>query len=228
MAALAFSGIAGAVTYTTTLLPTLGGTDSYANGINDSGQVVGFSYTAGNAARHATLWDSGAITDLGTLGGKHSQAHGINNSGQVVGCSETAGNAEKRATLWDGGAITALGTLGGTDSSATAINNSGQAIGFSYTAGNAAIRPTLWDGGAVTDLNSFLDASLQSAGWELVFASAINDAGSIVGNAYNNLSGETRGFVLAPSVPEPETYVLMLAGLGALVSMVRRKRAAMA
>jgi len=77
-------------------------------------------------------------------------------------------------------------------------------------------------------LNSFLDASLQSAGWELDVASAINDAGSIVGSAYNSLSGERRGFVLATAVPEPESYVLMLVGFGALVSVVRRERAAMA
>ena len=37
-------------------LGTLGGTYSYATGVNASGLVVGQSYTADNLDEHATLW----------------------------------------------------------------------------------------------------------------------------------------------------------------------------
>ena len=37
-------------------------------GVNDSGQVVGWS-TVGNATRNAFLYSDGQMTDLGTLGG---------------------------------------------------------------------------------------------------------------------------------------------------------------
>jgi probable HAF family extracellular repeat protein len=57
------------VPYTVTDLGTLGGTFSFAQSINDAGQVVGWSATTGDAAIHATLWSGGTITDLGTLGG---------------------------------------------------------------------------------------------------------------------------------------------------------------
>ncbi len=65
-------------------LGTLGGNCSYANGINDKGQVVGKSYTSSGKS-HAFLYTNGSMTDLGTLGGKSSYANGINNKGQVVG-----------------------------------------------------------------------------------------------------------------------------------------------
>ena len=42
-------------------LGTLGGTESFAYGINDSGQVVGWSYTTGDSYSHAFLYSSGTM-----------------------------------------------------------------------------------------------------------------------------------------------------------------------
>lgn len=69
-------------------LGSLGG-DTYANDINDAGQVVGYSYTT-TGLQHAFITGHNGlgITDLGTLGGAQSAALGINASGQVVGVSE--------------------------------------------------------------------------------------------------------------------------------------------
>src|SRR3954469_17332031 len=84
-------------------LGTLGGNYSWAYGINEQGQVVGFSTTA-SEEYHAFLWKSGSMTDLGTLGGTFSRAFAINNRGQVVGESETT-SGEKHAFLWEHGSM---------------------------------------------------------------------------------------------------------------------------
>ena len=64
-----------------------GGTYSIATGINDRGQVVGYSTLPNNNIYHAFLYSGGEMTDIGTLGGTHSKANGINDSGQIVGYS---------------------------------------------------------------------------------------------------------------------------------------------
>ena len=51
--------------YTITDLGSLGG-DSYAYGINNSGQVTGVYYTA--TAYHAFLYSNGAMRDIGNPG----------------------------------------------------------------------------------------------------------------------------------------------------------------
>ena len=88
---------------TVTDLGTLGGSYSYASAVNDSGQVVGYSGTAGSFASHAFSWtQKGGMVDLGTLGGSdgYSSASAVNDSGQVVGSSSTAG-AETQCVLVD-------------------------------------------------------------------------------------------------------------------------------
>jgi probable HAF family extracellular repeat protein len=118
---------------TATTLGTLGGTGGFAYGINNTGQVGGYSNTAGNAAEHATLWNGTTATDLATLGGPNSVANGINSAGQVVGYAGTPGDAADDATLWAGGKIIDLNSeltrsLGNnvTLTRAVAINDNGQ------------------------------------------------------------------------------------------------------
>jgi probable HAF family extracellular repeat protein len=51
-------------------LGTLGGTESSAAAVNNNGQVVGYSYTAGNPEAQAFSWTAaGGMVDLGTLRG---------------------------------------------------------------------------------------------------------------------------------------------------------------
>jgi len=194
---------------------------SSAYGINNAGQVVGSSYGL-NASTTGTSWSGTTTTNLGTLSG----ATAINSAGQVAGTIGSGQNVT-HAALWNGTTTINLDSLGGPNafSHATAINNAGQVVGWSdigtYTS-EYDNHATLWNGTTAIDLNSFLSASDVTAGWKLIGANGINDSGEIVGYAYNSISGANHAFLLA-AVPEPETYAMMLAGLGLLGFTARHR-----
>jgi probable HAF family extracellular repeat protein len=126
-------------------LGTLGGSWSWANGINRLGQVVGASSlvpvnnpTGAPEGQHAFLYDNAGMHDLSTLGGPVSEAYAVNASGQVVGWSYVGqiGNVF-HAFLYDG-AMHDLSTLGGSFSEAHDVNDRGQVVGLSDTSGDVS------------------------------------------------------------------------------------------
>lgn len=200
-------------------LGTLGGFSSHALAINDKGKIVGDSQIGKTGQTHATVWSGTHIIDLGTLpDSEFSYALDINNFEQVVGYSEVpAGSFRSHATLWDNGDIVDMGTLGGTISHASAINDHGQAVGQSYTTGNSDPHAFLWNHSQMIDLNSLLDQNAIDAGWILESAVDINNNGQIIGVAHNAINHQTTQFLLTPIVspiPEPQTYCMLLVGLG--------------
>src|ERR1017187_7899977 len=77
--------------YSITDLGTLGGSFSLAYGINDNGQIDGFSTLPGDAVQHSFVIEKGAMIDLGTLGGPNSESFAnLNNAIQVAGTAETS------------------------------------------------------------------------------------------------------------------------------------------
>jgi probable HAF family extracellular repeat protein len=159
-------------------LGTLGGTYSAATALNDSGQVVGLSFTRGDRHAHAFSWtESDGMIDLGTLGGSDSVALAVNRAGQVVGWSSLAGDVSVHAFLWTRQAgMIDLGTLGGTYSVATALNDSGQVVGYS---GNAADQEHAfsWTKDGMIDLHRATDDDRFS------LALAVNAHGRVVGTS---------------------------------------------
>src|SRR6266542_3972255 len=98
-------------------LGTLGGIESQATAVNNSGQVVGYGRLA-NYEYHAFSWtQAGGMIDLGTLGGgTFSSAVAVNASGQVVGFSTNTAQPyfPLHAFSWtQAGGMIDLGTLGG-------------------------------------------------------------------------------------------------------------------
>jgi probable HAF family extracellular repeat protein len=137
------------IRYTVIDLGTLGGTYSYAWGLNNAGLVAGSSATrtqTDGLSQTAFLWDRGQITELGTLGGfntgLNSEAGGPNARGESALISETfitdskgedfCGFGTHRQCLgaiWKNGVMTPLSTLGGNNSQAYWLNKRGQVVG---------------------------------------------------------------------------------------------------
>jgi probable HAF family extracellular repeat protein len=160
-------------------LGSLGGTCGYAMGINNKGQVAGFSNLAGDQFGQAFLWDrANGMVNLGSLGGGQAAAYAINDAGEVVGGSVPGDGATwPHAFLWKG-SLQDLGVLAGDNCSWSYwVNASGQIVGNGGT--DCEGRGFLWENsGPMVDLNSLV---ISTGGFSVTDAGYINDQGEIIG-----------------------------------------------
>jgi len=154
---------------------------SYANAINDNGQVVGYSSGGGGFSPpgEAFSYSQGTRTDLGWLGDSDaSEAISVNASGQVVGSSNGDAFLWSEATGMQD--LTTMGLASGL--TPTGINSSGQIVGHKLTCCEAnGIQSFLWNG--PDDV-----VYLPTLGGTDTQAAAINDSGEVVGTSTTTTS----------------------------------------
>jgi probable HAF family extracellular repeat protein len=158
-----------------------GFTSTYANSINDSGNVAGYALTDSNSAR-AFLWTpSSGMQNLGTVipGYGYSMAYGINNNNQIVGVDSGS------TFLWTD-AMRYVGFSGGAK-----INNNGTITGS--TPVNSNSQAFLWN-------NAGGIKYLDTLGGRNSYGVNINDSNYVVGSSEINIGSPTyHAFLWTPT-----------------------------
>jgi probable HAF family extracellular repeat protein len=152
-----------------------GGSSSFPNAINDSGEVAGASILP-SGVTHAFLWTaSTGMIDLGSILGGQSFASSINNNGQIAGATSSPDGTVTHAFFWSQatGAID-LGTSSGFSlSQPSALNNNGEVTGVEWNQ-NQPTSLFTWTSSAGIQL-------LPTLGGPTNAALSINDSGQIAG-----------------------------------------------
>ncbi|PSJ18342.1 PEP-CTERM sorting domain-containing protein [Nitrosomonas supralitoralis] len=205
------------------------------NALNDRNQMVGQIDIGGPSHETtAALFDVGVTVSLGK--GYDwifsSRAVDINNNSQVLvnGIGFSGGS---KSFIWDDGAVRSLQSIGG-PSQANSINDFGIVVGNKFVdrGYNSEILDSaavIWDGHNQYNLNDFLDQETKDAGWILLSANDINNNGWVVGYAINTITEGGHAYALSTDemlspIPEPSTYLMLLAGLGLLGFVGRNKQ----
>ena len=212
--------------------------DSEAQGINNHGQVTGFTYINGN--EHLFRYTDGVgLEDLGAnLAGAAINDHGsitgtapggnvfvyhdatgvtllgrgdgraINNNGAIAG-NTSLSPVGGSAFIYQNGTMQLLGNFGGS-TEVWAMNNHNEIVGQATIEDQLAA--FLWsEQNGIEDLNALI---APGSGWFLTGAFSVNDRGQIVGDGFFN--GKYSAFLLNP-IPEPSTWALLLLGTGTLL-----------
>jgi probable HAF family extracellular repeat protein len=174
-------------------LPTLGGNNALAPGINNRSQIVGVSENGISDSTCPTpqsqvqpvIWYKGQIHQLPLLtiaGDPDGFASAINDEGDAAGDTVNCTFSSLQGVLWRNGTPIDMGMapLGGSMLGPSAINNQRQVTG-TYNAITGFSRGFVWQDGVATDLGNL-------PGYPDVQPGAINNRGQIVGQTCVNES----------------------------------------
>jgi YD repeat-containing protein len=183
-----------------------GASDTYLNGINNAGQIVGFS-SIGSFVRDA----AGNYTMIGVPGTSATFfAYGINNAGQIVGSVSTASTSQSFVRDAAGN-IRTFSIPGASSTDARGINDAGTILGDFQT-------PSSSQGFLLDAIGNLTVLNLPVVPGGLSFFHGVNNEDQIV--AY---WGPGVSFLGTP-VPEPSTMVMSAFGLIAVLGVFYRHR----
>ena len=168
--------------YTFEIFDVPGAKDTFAQGFNDAGVIVGYSVDAANMA-HAFIRDGGGYSTFEVFDTFNTIPNGINNAGQITGFYTNDGNTWS-GFVKSGDVYSVFDVPGASFTIPTGINDAGLIVGtWEDGAGSHGF---LKDGGTYSDI-SFPGAIYTNP-------VGINNAGDIVGT-YGDAGNISHGFI---------------------------------
>src|SRR5579864_7030187 len=187
-------------------------TENQLIGVNNSDLAVGF-YNDRHGDSHGYTFDIATKTfsaDINFPGAVSTVTAAINNSDEIAGFfTDSAGAIQ--GFIKDGSVFTSVEAPGAAETELLGINDKGLAVGFECAVAGCSGGPQhgiLFN--SLTDTFTILDPPGSTA----TTFNGLNDRGQIVG-FFGDAKGNTDG-VLGTPIPEPTTWVMMLAGFAGL------------
>lgn len=183
---------AQAQTYSITDLGALpGATSTYAYGMNDNGDVVGWSNSG--SVSTGFVWSGGTMTSIGFLGNPGSALYAVNLFRQAVGVANptTSGTIQSQGVLYRNNTLLAIDTSA-PSLFAHAITNTGVIVG-DYTKGGGGSSsgtyvPAFWTEDP-SKPGRFRRTDLVPVSGDTAYANAANQSMLIVGYTQNQFQG---------------------------------------
>jgi probable HAF family extracellular repeat protein len=197
---------------------------TFPTGMNDRGQVVGYSETPGFPGLEAVVWTEGGtngppenpqLRGIGNFNGDDywhsSRAYAINNHGQIVGQANGTGILLDpwHAFVWQDGTMTDLGTLepyGWGSSMARSITDSGLVAGVSQTQPGDSL-----SGNPHAFVSDLSNRHLYDIGVDESWANSVNMWAQVVG-AYVAPNAEKRAMYWDPYLGAIDLHQYVTAG----------------
>ena len=182
-------------------------TENQLIGVNNSNLAVGF-YNDTHGDSHGYTFDIATKTfsaDINDPLAVSTVTAAINNSDEIAGFFTDAGGVV-HGFIDNGGVFSTVDPAGSTETQLLGLNDKGIADGFAVIGG--VQHGILFD--SMTDTFSILDPPGSTA----TTLNGLNDAGKVVG-FFVDAAGNTDGTLGTP-VPEPTTWVMILAGFTGL------------
>lgn len=176
-------------------LPTLGGNNGQASGVNNRGQIAGFAETTTEDSgcpphriQLPVLWENGKPRPLPTVDNDpDGEALWINDKGHAVGESANCSQTIIHAVSWENGTASALPDFG-TGSIAWAISDQDLIVGTVGSSDGRTQYAAIWQNGTLTNLGT-LAADFAA------IATGSNSKGQVVGSTWDSNFNWSHAFI---------------------------------
>jgi probable HAF family extracellular repeat protein len=150
-----------------------GALQTFLNGINDHGQIIGNYLDGKTDLEHAFLYQNGEFTPFDFPGSLYTIVNGINNEGQIVGVyvTDSVSHPVSHPFVYDHGVFTPFPKPADAQFLfLSAINDQGDVVGYYFTT-NFDLRAFIFSNGSLTTIDSPDNTP--------IFPTGINDSGDI-------------------------------------------------